>query len=44
MFSSLTLKDFLLTIEGKACKKNAQELLFVDQFIELIQAEKLIAK
>jgi len=38
---SITLKDFLITIERKASKNRANELYFVDEFINLIREEKL---
>ena len=42
--NSITLKEFLITIENKACKNSAKELYFVDEFIDLFLDEKMAVK
>ncbi len=36
----MSLKEFLITLEGKACKSSVNELYFVDQFLDVVRDEK----
>ena len=42
--NSITLKDFLITLENKACRTSAKELYFVDEFIDRILDEKVAVR
>jgi len=36
----MSLKEFLITLEGKACNGSVNELYFVDQFLDVVRDEK----
>ena len=42
--NSITLKDFLITLENKACRTSAKELYFVDEFIDRILDQKVAVR